>query len=425
MTITTTQRITYIASPPTDEDAAEQHDLQTTADETYLIVQLDATANENKTEFFTGSKAYIQVFGSNYTMETSLGLLTREEVGKSYSVEETLSFTNDKEKTLTYFPASIVTLSWSGVGSPVTTISGKIVTFATNQLGILTCTYTTKYDQWSLSHDEEATAIVIGTRNSTERTLEVTFSEEGHITPTVKTGLQLVLDSERNDNETQFEPGGFAYLLCYHENSAAYVVKSSAGNITLVTPRVSGPVEDELVKFINTTTATLDYPPIVGSMSYEWVGPSQGTPSFDGQTITMQEKTIGVLKCNYRTPADRIRLWYNIAGTVIAVVIQTINGTEYTASVDVVYATAVPTEPVPYELNVKDYCSDGNVEGVEVFLDGTSLGTTNSSGVIYLGLLAPGSTHTLKMIKTGYIDSNLDKLLNDSFTVPVRATESS
>ena len=74
---------------------------------------------------------------------------------------------------------------------------------------------------------------------------------------------------------------------------------------------------------------------------------------------------------------------------------------------------------VPVELLVSDFCSDEQVEDVEVFLDGFSIGYTNAEGKIFLGELMQGSQHQLKMIRNGYVDSDLDILLNDTFTVPV------
>ena len=76
------------------------------------------------------------------------------------------------------------------------------------------------------------------------------------------------------------------------------------------------------------------------------------------------------------------------------------------------------TTPVPYELEVKNFCTDDTVTGVTVYLDGTDMGQTDSDGIISLGALLPGSTHTLKMIKDGYIDSDKDHIDNASFTVP-------
>ena len=58
------------------------------------------------------------------------------------------------------------------------------------------------------------------------------------------------------------------------------------------------------------------------------------------------------------------------------------------------------------------------VPGVTVFLDDVDIGETDANGVISLGGLVPGSTHSIRMTKDGYIPSNEDQLSNDSFVVP-------
>lgn len=75
-------------------------------------------------------------------------------------------------------------------------------------------------------------------------------------------------------------------------------------------------------------------------------------------------------------------------------------------------------EPVPYELEVKNYCTDEVLAGVTVYFDEVDIGQTSSQGIIALGALVPGSIHILRMAKVGFINSENDKLNNDSFVVP-------
>jgi len=67
-------------------------------------------------------------------------------------------------------------------------------------------------------------------------------------------------------------------------------------------------------------------------------------------------------------------------------------------------------------INITDYVSADDVEGASVYLDGTLQGTTDSDGEIDLEDVAIG-THTLKITKTGYVDSDEDELLNDYLVV--------
>jgi len=67
-------------------------------------------------------------------------------------------------------------------------------------------------------------------------------------------------------------------------------------------------------------------------------------------------------------------------------------------------------------INITDYVSEADVAGASVYLDGTLQGTTDANGEIDLSDVAIG-THTLKVTKTGYVDSDEDELLNDYLVV--------
>jgi len=63
-------------------------------------------------------------------------------------------------------------------------------------------------------------------------------------------------------------------------------------------------------------------------------------------------------------------------------------------------------------IDVTDYISGVDLETVSVYLDGVLKGTTDASGEITIAEVAIGG-HTLKLTRTGYVDSDLDTLLND------------
>lgn len=111
---------------------------------------------------------------------------------------------------------------------------------------------------------------------------------------------------------------------------------------------------------------------------------------------------------------DSFDVWFEFTGC---------DGVEaVSASVEEAEMDVTTEDPVPYELEATDYCSDADVEGVAVTMDGDYMGLTNGDGIISLGDLVPGTTHTLKLTKTGYQDSDLDNLNNDSFTVPTSSS---
>ena len=67
-------------------------------------------------------------------------------------------------------------------------------------------------------------------------------------------------------------------------------------------------------------------------------------------------------------------------------------------------------------INITDYVSAADVATASVYLDGTLQGTTDANGEINLTDVTIG-THTLKITKTGYVDSDDDTLLNDYLVV--------
>jgi len=67
-------------------------------------------------------------------------------------------------------------------------------------------------------------------------------------------------------------------------------------------------------------------------------------------------------------------------------------------------------------IHVADYIDAGELEDVTVWIDDVNKGTTDSSGELDVDDVAVGG-HTLKLTKTGYLDSDADTLLNDYIVV--------
>jgi len=84
----------------------------------------------------------------------------------------------------------------------------------------------------------------------------------------------------------------------------------------------------------------------------------------------------------------------------------------------IAFGVAADESLVPYQLLVRDYCSDEIVPGMHVWLNGVDKGETDADGYVSLGNLLPGASYTLKMTKDEYQQSQLDNLNNDSFVVP-------
>lgn len=78
---------------------------------------------------------------------------------------------------------------------------------------------------------------------------------------------------------------------------------------------------------------------------------------------------------------------------------------------------ADPPAVVTRTIWVYDYLTEANVAGAYVAVNGVNKGQTDANGQIAVSGLVVGQTYTLEITKTGYIDSDLDEIANDSFTV--------
>jgi len=67
-------------------------------------------------------------------------------------------------------------------------------------------------------------------------------------------------------------------------------------------------------------------------------------------------------------------------------------------------------------IHVADYIDASELQTVSVYIDDVLKGTTDASGELDVDDVAVGG-HTLKLTKTGYLDSDADTLLNDYIVV--------
>lgn len=79
-----------------------------------------------------------------------------------------------------------------------------------------------------------------------------------------------------------------------------------------------------------------------------------------------------------------------------------------------------PAEPRDIELLVVDYCTEAVLPDAVVVISGPNgysyTGTASGTGIVSLPGLYPGE-YTIKTTKAGYLDSDLDAIANDRFTV--------
>lgn len=250
--------------------------------------------------------------------------------------------------------------------------------------------------------------------------------------------FSLSLDKEKNtevygeENKSTFAPSESAYLKLIHSSEDEYQLFVSAGKVNKSASDVLYPMSENVI-FAATRQGNLTYIPIQ-SVTWAWMGKSPGNPLFSRRSIRIEIPSgtpadefipVGVLQCEYNTNGDRLKLTVTSSDLVgfdtMDVLVVAIQG-ENKATTTISYDTGLGGEPVPINLLVKDFCSDEKVNDVDVYLDGVYVGETNGNGKIYLGMMVPNTIHQLKMTRSGYIDSDLDVLHNDSFTVPAPYT---
>lgn len=231
--------------------------------------------------------------------------------------------------------------------------------------------------------------------------------------------ISIELDDETNGGNTVFDIGGTAYLLVYCNDEYEY--EGSGGTLKKEDTDIPLEIVDEYITFARADSGQLAYIPH-GSVSYEWVGNDAGNPIFSGREIILSESSVAVLRCSYTAYGDRFSLTLDEEG--IVVVVATSGDDQASLLVNFETETA---DPVPYNINVSDYCSDDDLPDVEVTIttDGSPMegevlagGTTDENGEVYLGMLIPGRQYNLFMTCSGYLDSDVDILNNDYFVVP-------
>ena len=223
--------------------------------------------------------------------------------------------------------------------------------------------------------------------------------------------LSMMLDSDANAGKTSFPANSDVFILVLHSNT--YTTDKSAGVLTRVGTNIPHSITQQ-VPFAYSNSGTLSHVPS-SITSWQWIGDSQGTPSFNRRQITLSSEQTGLLEVTYVVMSDRWRLVSSTAGDVIVSAHQ--ESGNLSASVTVTITDAAELVG-PWILNTKDFCTDGVIQGSSVYIDSVFKGVTDASGQVSLGMLTQGD-HTVLITSPGYISTASDHLNNDKFTVTV------
>jgi hypothetical protein len=241
----------------------------------------------------------------------------------------------------------------------------------------------------------------------------------------------LSLDTDKNtayygDAKSTFSPADIAYLKIFPAASIqSYTLVASYGTFALNQANVPYPIV-EYLNFAYVKEMDLTYDPYIASgytFTSEWVGNDIGTILRADKKITIPTAGVGRLKCTYYALGDRLSLsncslsyetysilcmaGYSDADTTLASAsISFEGGAVTTAKISVV---------------VKDVCTQTVIPNATVLITGANFSqtgltdgdgkyTTSAEGTV-------GSTYTIKITATGYNDTDLDILSNDSFVL--------
>lgn len=225
--------------------------------------------------------------------------------------------------------------------------------------------------------------------------------------------IRLELDEVANDGKTSFSPGEEAFIRVIRSPQNSYSMLSN-GTVTKVGSNVPLDVEDEEVAFDYSKEESLQYIPIPSTFSgVNWYATSPGlSPGLNGDLLQTSSEIVGIGTVDYTTLFDKWKVTTSVGGKIIVVALMG----DVKASLIIDFGGE--SEEVELDFIVEDYCSGEVVQGAQVHIDGIFKGLTNVYGLVNIGKYLRGSTHTVKIIKSGYTDSNLDNLRNDEFTVP-------
>lgn len=223
--------------------------------------------------------------------------------------------------------------------------------------------------------------------------------------------LSIILDDDSNGGETSFPINSDIFLLVIHSDS--YDMDKSAGILSQVGTGIVHEITQQ-VSFGHSDSASLSHVPI-SIQNWDWIGDSQGSPSFEGKNITLSQEQTGLLEVTYRVEADR---WKLVSTEAINIVVSAYQEQGNLRASLTVTVTDSSSTTGPYNLTLKNFCTGEVAPSAYVWLDTSLIGQTNANGQISLGMLTPGE-HQIRFSADGYIPSEYDHLNNDSFTVTI------
>lgn len=288
-------------------------------------------------------------------------------------------------------------------------------------------------------------------KKSMQSTVSLSFGEK-----LLKGDLSLKLDKEYNKEyynktaeKTLFDFTESAFLqLMPPRSQFRYDLQASDGTCVVHQAGISVDIEED-ISFALSEEESLEYLP-VGSVSTKWLSGGKGcTVLCTDKTVRVkppsstdltEEQVLGVLRCNYKTTCDRLKLDYVLQGEKPTDNVKVVVVADYSPSYaggglnDKIISCDVEFTDIgvrDVELIIKNIGTDKVVEGTEVTITGTGQNEdfeatefTDAEGKVLFKNLKIDDEYKMSIIHVDYIDSAEDYLKNDSFVVPKLVKES-
>lgn len=382
-----------------------------------FIIELDNERNNDRTSFFPGTEAYVRVYpvpGFDYTVQVSAGQVQRL---RTYSeeVENEEIVVQDGRISTDYPIQALRSYSWTGrnLGTPELETPGDTelilssLPFGCPGVGVLTVSYQTEYDLYKVTFSGSGKVLLCAQDldESVIQTFSISFRADD-----LSESLSLEIDEERTGT-TSPAPGAEVWIRAWTDKRIVEF-GSTAGRVQAGPWNVHEGME-ETVEFYDSDEASLQQA-AVRLNSTEWLGrASLGAVVCAGKTLRAAQSGYGVLRVSYDTRYALLSLSQVNERIPVIVWAEDSDGRKGHLLIDF----GEEGEEKDVYLVVKDFCSDLPVAGATVRAGGQVYGPTGPDGRVYLGRRQVGQRLEIEISAPGYVDSNVDALANDAFTV--------
>lgn len=232
--------------------------------------------------------------------------------------------------------------------------------------------------------------------------------------------VEAVVEPEENGDQSSFRLGDIPRITVYTD----WPIVRKWSNFGTITGPITQKVKQREEIFYwtnNPSKTTLNFIPVNGSFSYEWLGNVliNDQPATNPKIIQTEKnlnspkgKITGVLKCTYSVPCYIFDLTDGQRQTMP--VFWNSKGAYGSCQIDFSEETAGKKF---VRFKVKDFCTKNPVTGgARVFVDGREF-ITDAEGMVDLGELTTGKTYPVRITAAGYVDSDKDNITNDEFTL--------